>query len=649
MILWSLNSPFAWAELRYRKLLVIAIQATLVTIAFLSAVALRQDLAFEPVPMKTVLAALPILVAVRTGSLGIFGLHQGLWRYVSVSDLLQIIKASTVGSLILAGLVLIFFDRDYFPPGLLIMDWAANILLLGGMRMFVRVLRERILPNTREESQRRLLIVGAGAAGAELCRQALNQRSSSYIPVAFVDDDPGKLGTSIFSVPIAGRCEEISAVVQHHSVDIAIIAIPSATHAQRLSLVQFCDQARIPFRILPSEPNYMDNAVNINRVKEVDATDLLSRPTANLDTEAIRKFIGGKRVLVTGAAGSVGSELARQIASFSPALLCLIDRAENPLMFLEIDIRTTFPDVFVVDQVGDVADQVEMARVMATHKPDVVFHAAAHKHVHLMERTPGEAVKNNIGGTYVTAKCAQDAGVGTFVFVSTDKAVKPSSVMGATKRAAELVIQSLNQEGPTRFISVRFGNVLGSNASVVPIFKQQIAAGGPLTVTDRNAERYFMSISEAAGLILQAGSLGAGGEIFVLDMGEPVKILALAETLIRLAGLKPYQDVDIVFTGLRSGEKLTEELHFDTEDFQPVGYDKLMVLRDTEELSSSLADVDDLLRVVSHMEGEEVRERLRKLVPEYRPTEYSSRSQASADVFLFDRVEAIPVSVQPNE
>ena len=235
------------------------------------------------------------------------------------------------------------------------------------------------------------------------------------------------------------------------------------------------------------------------------------------------------------------------------------------------------------------------------------------------------------------------------MLVSTDKAVKPSSVMGATKRAAELVIQSLNQDGPTRCISVRFGNVLSSNASVVPIFKQQIAAGGPLTVTDRNAERYFMSIYEAAGLILQAGSLGGGGEIFVLDMGEPIKILALAETLIRLAGLKPYQDVDIVFTGLRSGEKLTEELHFDTEDFQPVGYDKLLVLKDTEEPSSRLAYVDDFLRDVPHMEGEEVREWLRELVPEYQPTEYSPRSQASADVFRLGSVEALPVSTKPNK
>ena len=637
------------AAFRYRTVLIVLIQGGLITVSYLAVVLFRLDMGAVPVSSDALLLALPMLIAVRLSTLAVFRLHQGLWRYVSVADLLQIIKASTVGSLIFAALAITLFDRSEFPISIYLIDWAGNILLLGGTRMGVRLLRERFLSTANGNSNRRLLIIGAGDAGAELCRQALSMRNFGYVPVAFVDDDPGKSGTSISGVPIAGRCEEISAVVQSHRVDIAVIAIPSASHVQRLSLVQFCDQAGIPFRILPNEPNVAGNGVNIGRVRELDATDLLGRPSANLDTEAIRKFIGGKRILITGAAGSVGSELVRQIAGFGPEMLCLIDRAENPLMFLEIDIRTTFPDVFVVDQVGDVTDQVEMARVMAKYKPDVVFHAAAHKHVHLMERTPGEAVKNNIGGTYVTAKCAQDAGVATFVLVSTDKAVNPSSVMGATKRAAELVIQSLNQEGPTRFMSVRFGNVLGSNASVAPIFKQQIAAGGPVTVTDRDAERYFMSIPEAAGLILQAGSLGAGGEIFVLDMGEPIKILALAETLIRLAGLKPYKDIDIIFTGLRSGEKLTEELHFDTEDFQSVGYDKLFVLKDIEKPSSSLADVDDLLRTVPHMEGEEVRDWLRKLVPEYQPTEYSSNSQASADVFRLNPVETLTVSTQSDD
>ena len=281
MILWTPKGRFAWADLPHRTVLVVLVQSALVALSFSGAFAIRQDLALNPLPIKPVLAALPILIATRIGVLAVFRLHQGLWRYVSVADLLQIIKATTVGSLIFAGLVLIFFDRQYFPPGLLIMDWAGNILLLGGMRMFVRVLREGILSNTKSGSQRRLLIVGAGAAGAELCRQALSRRSSFYMPVAFVDDDPGKMGTSIFGIPIAGRCDEISAVVKHHSVDIAIIAIPSATHAQRLSLVQLCDQSGVPFRILPNLPNYMDNAVDINRVKEVDATDLLGRPSAN--------------------------------------------------------------------------------------------------------------------------------------------------------------------------------------------------------------------------------------------------------------------------------------------------------------------------------------------------------------------------------
>jgi len=644
------HSKLVSVAVRYRTVLILLFQMGLITVSYLTAVAFRLDMGVGPVPTDALLLALPILIAVRMSTLALFHLHQGLWRYVGISDLVQIIKASTVGSLVFAVLAILLFDRHGFPLSIFLIDWAGNILLLGGVRLFVRLMRERFLSTANgTQLNRRLLIIGAGDAGAELCRQALNLRNFYYMPVAFLDDDPGKLGTSIFGVPIAGRCEDISAVVKRHSVDIAVIAIPSATHAQMVLLVQICDQAGIPFRILPNEPNFVDDTVNISRIREIDASDLLGRPAADLDTDAIREFIEGRRILVTGAAGSIGSELARRIAGFNPELLCLIDRAENPLMFLEIDIRTTFPDVFVVDQVGDVADPRGMARVMAKYNPDVVFHAAAHKHVHLMERTPGEAVKNNVGGTYVTAKCAQDAGVGIFVLVSTDKAVKPSSVMGATKRAAELVIQSLNQEGPTRFMSVRFGNVLGSNASVVPIFKQQIMAGGPVTVTDPDAERYFMSISEAAALILQAGSFGTGGEIFVLDMGEPIKILVLAETLIRLAGLKPYQDVDIVFTGLRSGEKLTEELHFDSEDLQLVGYDKLLVLRDAGEPSNSLVHIEDFLRSVSHMEDEEVRERLQELVPEYQPTEFTSSSQASADAFRTGSVEPLTVNTQSDD
>ena len=635
------HSRFMSVVFRYRTLLIVLVQGGLITVSYLVVVLFRLDMGVVPVSSDALLLALPMLIAVRLSVLAIFRLHQGLWRYASVADLLQIIKASTVGSLVFAAIAITFFDRAEFPISIYLIDWAGNILLLGGIRMFVRLAREGFLSMPRENTNRRLLIIGAGGAGAELCRQALNRGNFGYLPVAFVDDDPGKSGTSIFGVPIAGRCEDISDVVKEHQIDIAVIAIPSSNHALRLRLVQYCDNAGIPFRILPNEPNFVGDKVNISRVRELDATDLLGRPTADLDMESIRTFISGKRILVTGAAGSVGSELVRQIAGFSPGMLCLIDRAENPLMFLEIEIRTAFPDVFFVDQVGDVTDQVEMARVMAKYKPDVVFHAAAHKHVHLMERTPGEAVKNNIGGTYITAKCAQEAGVGTFVLVSTDKAVDPSSVMGATKRAAELVIQSLNQAGPTRFMSVRFGNVLGSNASVVPIFKQQIAAGGPVTVTDPDAERYFMSISEAAGLILQAGSTGAGGEIFVLDIGEPIKILALAETLIRLAGLKPYQDVDIVFTGLRSGEKLTEEFESESQHLQPAGYDKLLFLKDTENPQYNLEDIQEFLSVVSYMDVEEVRERLRKIVPEYQPIEYSTSNQASADVFHPGQVEAL--------
>ena len=441
-----------------------------------------------------------------------------------------------------------------------------------------------------------------------------------FKPVAFVDDDPQKVGGAIMGVPIAAPCADLGRVIADYQVDMAIIAAPSATPAEKRTLVELCQQAGVSTKIIPTAPELLDTPVSLSRVREVDAADLLSRPPARLDREAVQRFAGGKTILVTGAAGSVGSELARQLAGLQPELLVLIDHAENPLMFLEMELRENFLGTRLVAQIADISHDVEMHRIMARHRPQVLFHAAAHKHVNLMERAPGAAVLNNVGGTYILARNAMDTGIETFVLVSTDKAVKPTSVMGASKRLAEMLLQELDGEGRTQFISVRFGNVLGSNGSVVPIFKQQIAKGGPVTVTHPEADRYFMSISEAAGLILQAGAVGKGGETFVLDMGEPVRIVDLAETLIALVGLRPHEDVDIVYTGLRPGEKLSEELLADDENFLSTGYEKLLMLRTTSSSGFLAAAVGEFLHVLPELDTEQVRSRLRSLVPEYQPS-----------------------------
>ena len=602
---------------RYRRVVTFLLQLALVVASYVGSFLLRLDMDIDQVPADLILRTLPLLIVARMASLAVFRLYQGLWRYVSVVDLLQITKATTISSLVFVALEIPIFGLEEFPRSVFLIDWVGNIFLLSGIRLFVRLVRERFRPMRRGDgSIRRLLIVGAGDAGAALCRQALGNPTFGYVPVAFVDDDPHKIGTTILGVPVAGHCKDISRTVAKYQVGSAVIAIPSATSFQMRSLVELCSLADIPYKVLPGTSDILDGNVSISRIRDVDPVDLLGHPPARLDRNVIQNSIRGRRILITGAAGSVGSELTRQIAGLQPEVLVLVDHAENPLFFLEAEIRSAFPDTPLVARIADVTDQAGIARLMFDHRPQTVFHAAAHKHVPLMELTPGEAVRNNVGGTYTMGTCARDAGVETFVLVSTDKAVKPSSVMGATKRLAELLLQEMNGHGPTRFVSVRFGNVLGSNASVVPIFKGQITGGGPVTVTHPDAQRYFMSISEAASLILQAGAVGTGGETFVLDMGEPVRIVTLAETMITLSGLKPYEDVDILFTGLRPGEKLSEELHDDEEALKPTEYEKLLMMRNHPP-AGILSRVDEFLGVLPGLGSEEVKSHLKRLVPEY--------------------------------
>ena len=605
---------------RYRRPLVVGVQLVLVAASFLASIVLADGLS-TGLSGTLLLQALAILLPLRLGSMLYFRLFHGLWRYVGTHDLVQITKAATASSLVFVPVAAVLFGFDTFLTRVLFLDWAGNIFLLGGIRLAARALRERIRPAGPVAAQaRRLLIVGAGDAGAMLCSQALTSPELRFIPVAFVDDDSRKAGTAILGIPIAGTSSDIPRIVAERRVDTIVIAIPSAAPEEMRALVELCQRSGVPFKTLPAMPDMLEQSVYIRRIREVDLADLLGRPQAKLDRTGIQHLVRGARVLVTGAAGSVGSELARQIAMLEPELLVLVDRAENPLRLLQTELAATGAGSGPSHaEIVDVTDEQAVGGLMDRYRPQLVFHAAAYKHVAFMERAPAGAVTNNIGGTHVVARAAQAANVSKFVLVSTDKAVNPTSVMGVTKRVAELMMSEMNRQGPTRFIAVRFGNVLGRAGSVVPVFKEQIARGGPVTVTHPDARRYFMSLSEAAELIMQAAAVGSGGECFVLEMGEPVKIVDIAETLISLSGLRPHEDIPIVFTGLQDGEKLSEELHGGGETLEPIAGTKLRKVRLPHEPTEVMREALDLCHQVASLAPEEIKARLRVLVPEYEP------------------------------
>ena len=603
---------------RHRRLLVISIQLALAVVSLIASFMLANGVTAE-FPLELAIQAFVLLIPLRLASMIYFRLFHGMWRYVGARDIIQITKATTVSSLVFAPLALAIFGLDAFPKRVFFIDWAGNIFLLGGVRLAARVLRERLRPPSYAHGPwQRLLIVGAGDAGAMLCNQMLASPQFRFTPVAFADDDPRKHGTTILGIPVAGSLSDIPSIVIDYRVAMIVIAIPSANSGQMQSIVELCQRGGVPFKTLPAMPDMLEEKVNIHRIRDVDLADLLGRPQAKLDHQSIRKLIAGKRILVTGAAGSVGSELARQIFPLNPELLLLVDRAENQLLLLQAELRATWANrTPPIAEIADVTDPSSVEQMMDGYRPDVVFHAAAYKHVAFMERAPVEAIKNNIGGTHVLARSAQQAAVEKFVLVSTDKAVNPTGVMGVTKRIAELMVQEFNRKGSTRFMTVRFGNVLGSSGSVIPIFKEQIARGGPVTVTDPGASRYFMSIPEAAELIMQAAAIGDGGECFVLDMGEQVRILEIAETLISLSGLKPMEDIQIVYTGLGSGEKLREELQGKDEMLEATSYDKLLIVRLLRKSEEVMEKAVDLWHLASTLDRKEIRDRLKDLVPEY--------------------------------
>jgi FlaA1/EpsC-like NDP-sugar epimerase len=561
----------------------------------------------------------PFLLAFRFLAFHYAGLFRGLWKYTSTRDLQRIFLATTASTIAFEATLGILFR--VLPRSVIIIEWGLCIVLVGGIRFVYRMLTVEGIPQLRKDvTRQKLLIVGAGDAGEMLLREIHRHSDDRYQVVGFLDDSPEKLNADIHGVRVVGRIDSLPVAVVGRDVDEVIIAIPSASGPVMRRIVNLCKNANVRFKTMPGVDQLIDGRVSLNQVRSVDIEDLLGREPVELDMQAISAEMSGHVVMVTGAGGSIGSELCRQVARFTPAALMLVDRTENNLFQVHRElVGKLTAGVRLIPCLADVADRPRMQELFNLHHPTVVIHAAAHKHVPMMEWNPGEAVKNNVGGTRTLADLADQNGVDRFVMVSTDKAVNPTSVMGATKRVAEIYVQSLSQRSRTRFVTVRFGNVLGSAGSVIPIFKEQIAAGGPVTVTHPEMKRYFMTIPEASQLVLQAGTMGEGGEIFVLDMGEPVRIADLARDLITLSGFTPGVDIEIAFTGMRPGEKLFEELVVDAEAADKTRHPKIFVGRFRPyEWTRVEAGLERLLGLAGGSEAA-VRGGLRELVPEYRP------------------------------
>jgi len=558
----------------------------------------------------------------------VFGVHRGAWRFTSTYDLSVVIKSVVVGTLVSAVAIflitkLVAVPRSVFPLHALFLVG----LLIGG-RIVYRLFRDGQIRSTKG---RRVLIVGAGAAGNMLLRDLQRNSEADYHVVGFIDDDHSKKGREIQGVRILDRVSAIPTLSRLLRIELILIAIPSATAEEMRVVVDYCARAGVRFRTLPKVQDILDGSASTADLRSVQLDDLLGRDPVALDWDTMSEMIRGRRILITGGAGSIGSELCRQVARLDPEEVILVEQNEFNLYSLTLELEANFPDIRFSRLLGDVCDRVSMRYILNKHHPHIVFHAAAYKHVPMLQDQIRETIRNNTLGTRSVADAAIAAGVSKVVLISTDKAVNPSSFMGVSKRLAEMVGQLNNMTSDTRFITVRFGNVLGSAGSVVPLFDQQIRNGGPVTVTDPEMTRYFMTIAEACQLILQACSMGAGGEIFVLNMGEPVKIDYLARQMIRLAGKVPDEDIEVRYTGLRPGEKLSEELFHPEERLAPTAYEKILLAEgralDTDSFWRRFEELSDAVEHYDHLRAKEIAV---QLVPEYQPCGPET-SQAASD------------------
>lgn len=625
-------STDAWLFLRNRWIVFLH-DLTWIPIAVILAFWIRFNLSVIPLlywhgALYLSLVALPIYA----GMFWVFGCYRGIWRYASVPDLIRIIKAVGLGALATALAVFLITRLVGIPRSVLLLYPLLLALGLGGSRFIYRVIKDRMLGITNNDNER-ALIVGAGRAGELLIRDL--RHHGPFLPAALVDDDMSKQGYELHGVRVRGTLNDIQRIIRDYDISIVLIALPSASHKTMDRVVQICNAVKVPCRTLPALSELADGRIEVSRLRPVTVEDLLGRDPVVLDTHAISKFLHGKRVLVTGGGGSIGAELCRQISRHKPSLLVIMDNCECNLYHIDQELNASTPSLVISSVLGDIQDERAVENLFAQIKPEVIFHTAAYKHVPIVEDNIIEGIRNNIFGTRIVADAALRHGAMKFVLISTDKTVNPTNIMGTTKRVAELYCQALSHSNSTQFVTTRFGNVLASAGSVVPMFKHQIAAGGPVTVTHPEITRYFMTISEAAGLILQAGSIGKGGEIFVLDMGEPVRIRDLADKLIQLSGLRPDIDIRIVYTGLRPGEKMHEELFYGKEELQGTTHPKLLLASTTPAtLATVVSDLDTLALAVEASDKDRAQSLLRSLVPEFTPQAQTKTEHPRSDAIL---------------
>jgi len=659
---------------KYRRIVVTLIFLIQAVLANYLAFIIRFESILSPFSLKTFLAYLPILLCIRFVFFIQGGLYKGLWRYASVSDLIKIIKSTTLGSIVFLLTVHYLIGDPNYPRLIVILDWLLFIIISGGNRLFIRVFKEYMFS---ESLRKRILIIGAGDAGEMIVREMKNNPEYAYEPIGFIDDDVNKKGLTIHDVPILGPSSIIPETITKHRPEEILISVSTDTQKTIREIYEICKPFNIPIKKLPGISDLLDGNISvasrlgqrlidaslvteaqieealalqkreggrlgaklvnlgyvaeerliaflnkqygISQMKPISLEDFLQREPVNTDITAVRDFIKGKSVMVTGAGGSIGSELCRQIIKYNPSDLLLLDRYENSTYEVDLELRAEQHRSTISTIIGDVQDTLSLEYIFSKYRPQIIFHAAAYKHVPLMEHNPIEAVKNNVFGTKNLIEAASRYCAESFVLISTDKAVNPTSIMGATKRIAEFLTVNMNSSCETKFTTVRFGNVLGTNGSVIPIFKEQLKKGGPLTVTHPEIKRFFMLIPEAVQLVLIAAAAGNGGELFVLDMGEPIRIIDLAENFIRLSGFIPHKEIKITFTGLRPGEKLYEELFDKSERIIPTFHKKLMMAV-PEVPSMAVLDhsISDFEHIVQNYSLDEVVQTIRKIIPTFK-------------------------------
>ena len=597
---------------------------------------MRFEFWLSPEYVDQIVLLLPLMVGLKSLIFFLADAYRGMFRFVSLADIIKIFRATFVSSLVIIFIILAVFRFQGFSRAVFIIDGALTFLFIGGFRTAIRIFVQHYekgrvdiytpLNFIHSKDDIPIIIIGAGNTGEKILREINDNPRLNYFVKGFVDDDTEKVMRSIHGVPILGKIDTLPKLVEKHDVKELLLAIPSATGEQMRQIVKICDETNIPYKTLPGIAELIDGKVSIKALRDVNYRDLLRRDPVQLDIPGIKEFIKNKRVLVTGAGGSIGSELCRQIVRFMPNELILFDTSEPNLYAIQMELKHRVGFLKYTTILGGVQDQNLVGQTLRKYNPDVIFHAAAYKHVPILERNPWQAVANNIIGTKTILEKAVEHGIGHFILVSTDKAVRPTNVMGASKRVCELVLNAYKGNGTT-MMSVRFGNVVGSAGSVIPLFREQIKRGGPVTVTHPDVTRFFMTIPEASQLILQAAVLGTGGEIFVLEMGTSVKIVDMARDLIRLSGKEPDRDIKIEFTGLRQGEKLYEELITEGEDVVETAHEKIMVLKSSNGYNGHadqiayrkwlLSKIDDLNYYAKNHDACGIKEKLTEIVPEY--------------------------------